>query len=210
MPIPKFLINNYKNWRLSNYNNSKSLYDKAATSKQKPKAIFISCCDSRVNPENIFQSQIGDFFIHRNIANIVPPFNKENDTTASALEYAIKALNVPHVIVLGHSCCGGIEYGYQMHIKNKVNKNLKSVNKWINQIGSIFNNSKNLKDTNDIHYFEKENIKNSINNLLTYPYILNLKKNNKIQIHGIWYELKSGKIMYLNYKSNKFEQIDHL
>ena len=97
-----------------------------------------------------------------------------------------------------------------MHIKNKVNKNLKSVNKWIDQIGSIFNNSKNLKDTNDIHYFEKENIKNSINNLLTYPYILNLKKNNKIQIHGIWYELKSGKIMYLNYKSNKFEQIDHL
>ena len=97
-----------------------------------------------------------------------------------------------------------------MHMKNKVNKDLKSINKWINQIGSIFDNPKYLKDTHNIHYFEKENIKNSINNLLTYPYIINLKMSNKIQIHGIWYELKSGKIMYLNYKSNKFEEIDYL
>ena len=58
-----------------------------------------------------------------------------------ALEYAIKSLNVPHIVILGHSCCGGIEYGYQL-FKEQINKNLKSVNKWINQLEHIFNNSK--------------------------------------------------------------------
>ena len=210
MPLPEFLISNYKNWKLNNYTKSKEKHINAAINKQKPKAVFISCSDSRVNPETIFKAEIGDFFVHRNIANIVPPYNDKSYTTAAVLEYAIKSLNVPHIVILGHSCCGGIEYGYQLHTNNKINKNFHFVNKWIGQLEHLFKKTKISDDKNKNQEFEKQNIKNSINNLLTYPFIVELKKNKKIQIHGLWYEIKSGKVMYLNEESNNFEDLNYL
>ena len=73
--------------------------------------MIISCCDSRVHVTSIFGSDAGEFFIHRNIANLVPPFKKDQDYhgTSAAIEYAVKTLKIPHIIVLGHSTCGGVK-----------------------------------------------------------------------------------------------------
>lgn len=73
-------------------------------------ALLISCCDSRVNGLSIFGAAHGDFFVHRNIANLVPPYHTDNhgQATSAVIEYAVTVLKVPRIIVMGHSKCGGV------------------------------------------------------------------------------------------------------
>ena len=79
-----------------------------ATFGQHPRAMIISCCDSRVNAMSLFGGKDGDFFIHRNIANLIPPFNPDGDHhgTSAAIEFAVTVIKVSHLIILGHSGCG--------------------------------------------------------------------------------------------------------
>ena len=78
--------------------------------------MIISCCDSRINVTSIFGADQGEFFIHRNIANLVPPYEPDGEPhgTSATIEYAVTALKVAHVIVMGHSSCGGVRGFYDM------------------------------------------------------------------------------------------------
>ncbi len=87
----------------------KALYERLATHGQSPKALMISCADSRVVPELITQSNPGDLFVCRNAGNIVPPFSQANGGVSSAVEYAVVALGVRDIIVCGHSDCGAMK-----------------------------------------------------------------------------------------------------
>ena len=110
-PLPTSLLNRYKGWKATQFEENKVWYKRLADEGQKPRAMIISCCDSRVHATSIFGADMGEFFIHRNIANLVPPFkvDMEYHGTSAAVEYAIKNLKIPHLIVLGHSNCGGIK-----------------------------------------------------------------------------------------------------
>ena len=116
-PLPEFLINRYKGWKSKTYLKNISWYKKIASEVQNPKAMVISCCDSRVHVTSIFGADEGEFFIHRNIANLIPPFSPDGDHhgTSAAIEYAIKVLKIQHLIILGHKDCGGIKSGHSMH-----------------------------------------------------------------------------------------------
>jgi carbonic anhydrase len=78
--------------------------------------MVISCCDSRVHVTSIFGADEGEFFIHRNIANLVPPYNPDGEYhgTSAAVEYAVTSLGVAHIVVLGHSNCGGVKGCHDM------------------------------------------------------------------------------------------------
>ena len=91
----------------------------SAKKKQSPKAMIISCCDSRVNVEKIFSAKHGELFIHKNIANLVPAYKNKslNCSTAAALEYGTLVLEVPAIIILGHSQCGGIKGLFRKSIR---------------------------------------------------------------------------------------------
>ena len=93
-PLPKFLKNRYNVWKATSYLQNEKNIKKLAKLGQKPQAMIISCCDSRVNVASIFGAKEGDFFIHRNIANIIPPYEstKTDHSTFAAIEYAIKEL----------------------------------------------------------------------------------------------------------------------
>ena len=122
-PLPTSLLNRYKGWKATQFEENKVWYKRLADEGQKPRAMIISCCDSRVHATSIFGADMGEFFIHRNIANLVPPFkvDMEYHGTSAAVEYAIKNLKIPHLIVLGHSNCGGIKGGYEQSQKNDKN-----------------------------------------------------------------------------------------
>ena len=211
MPLPDFLIDRYIDWKNNSFKKNKQLYEKLVTDGQKPKAMVISCCDSRVNISSIFGANIGDFFIHRNIANLVPPFNPNKDYhgTSAAIEYAIKNLKVPHIIILGHSNCGGIDYGYNScsgHIKS----NYEFIDQWIEILKPAFENVESIKTKEDkINLLEKESIKNFIKNLVEFPFVNALIKNGKLNVHGLWFDILTGKLMNLNFNKNKFENIIH-
>ena len=104
-PFPPSLLKHYKKWKSTDFEENKALHARLSEQGQKPEAMIISCCDSRVNPTSIFGTDIGQFFIHRNIANLVPPYRIDTaySGTPAALEYAIDNLKVPNLIILGHS-----------------------------------------------------------------------------------------------------------
>ncbi len=206
-PLPKFLIERYKVWKVKSFNKKKALHKKLAINGQNPKAMIISCCDSRVHVSSIFNADIGEFFIHRNIANIVPKFNiKDNYGTYASIEYAVKVLKVPHIIILGHSKCGGIDYAYK-YLKNKKN-NYIFIDAWLRTLKSSYKSiPKNISKSEKLNFFEKESIKDSILNLTDFPIIKKLIKKNKLQLHGLWYDIESGTLMYLDSNSNSFKKI---
>src|SRR5690349_2290476 len=89
--------------------NQSALFNKLTADGQSPKALMISCADSRIVPEQIMQAQPGDLFVCRNAGNIVPPFATQNGGVSSTVEYAVMALGVRDIIVCGHSDCGAMK-----------------------------------------------------------------------------------------------------
>ena len=107
----KDLIDGYKRFYKKSFEKKREFYDNLSKEGQSPKFLVISCCDSRVHPAQIMDTNPGDIFVIRNVANLVPinePDGKSHGTSA-AMEFAVKHLNVKHIIVLGHSQCGGIK-----------------------------------------------------------------------------------------------------
>ncbi|MGJ8558119.1 MAG: carbonic anhydrase, partial [Sulfitobacter geojensis] len=110
-PLPSYLVQRYHGWKATGYADNKAWYRRLASDGQHPRAMVISCCDSRVHVTSIFGADQGEFFIHRNIANLVPPYEPDGDHhgTSAAVEYAVRVLKVSNLMVLGHSNCGGIK-----------------------------------------------------------------------------------------------------
>tara|TARA_X000000950_G_scaffold180762_1_gene219233 strand:+ start:10019 stop:10651 length:633 start_codon:yes stop_codon:yes gene_type:complete len=210
MEIPKFLIERYQFWKKNTFEDYKNIYHQASKTAQKPIAMIVTCCDSRILENTIFGGGIGDYFVHRNIANIVPSKNDKalNIQTLSAIEYALKVLKIPNLIILGHSNCGGVEYSYKTLKDNKNVNNFEYINKWISCLKYSYNKiPKDLSENEKIIFFEQESIKQSIRNLSEYEFINKLIYENKLNVIGLWYQIHSGLIKFLNNK-NSFTNLD--
>ncbi len=208
-PLPEFLVDRYKDWKLKKYINQSEKFKRLAIQGQTPSSLIISCCDSRVQATSIFGSDEGEFFIHRNIANLVPKYsqNSKHSATLAAIEYAIKILKVRYIIILGHTGCGGIEASYNTNIKN-ISSDLVFVNEWLKIILPAFKNiSKNYSPEKQIMKLEEESIKNSLENLLSFPKIKQDVEAGKLSIHGLIHDIGSGNLKYLNPITEKFENI---
>ena len=210
MPLPDFLINKYIDWKENIFHKNKGLYEDLENNGQKPKAMIVSCCDSRVDANQIFAANPGDFFIHRNVANLIPDLNtkNENHEIISSIDFAILTLKISRIIILGHSSCGGIEYAFNKFSDENNNEGDSSLNKWIQPVKSSYDKvDKNQSKVDVIKSIEKESIINSIKNLKNYKKIDKLILENKLQIHGLYFEISTGKITQYDESSKKFELI---
>ena len=206
-PLPKFLVDRYKHWKTSTYLENELELKKLASSGQSPSTMVISCCDSRVHATSIFGADEGEFFIHRNIANLVPPYSPddENHGTSAAIEYAIKELKVQHLIILVHQDCGGIKNGYHMH-SNLVNFNYEFINKWLSILLPAFNKiHKDVSIQEQIYQLEQESIKASINNLFSFPFIKKSVENKNLSIHGLIHNIGTVDLKFFNPVTEDFE-----
>ena len=171
--------------------------------------MVISCCDSRIHATSIFGADEGEFFIHRNIANLVPIYSPdgENHGTSAAIEYAIKELKVQHLIILGHKDCGGIKNGHHIH-SNSANPKYEFINKWLSILLPAYNKiQKDISEQKQISQLEQESIKVSINNLLSFPFIKNAIDENSLSIHGLIHDIGSGNLKFLNPVTENFENL---
>jgi len=212
MHLPDFLKDKYNEWKLNKFPKISNLLNELEIKGQNPKAMIISCCDSRVNPNIIFKGNEGDYFIHRNIANLVPPSDTGSlhYATSSAIEYAVSSLKISDLIILGHSNCGGIKYAYECFVANKQKDN-SSIYNWIKNIRPAYMKlNKNVDKQNDLHNLEKLSIQNSISNLNSFPNIKNLILNKKLNVYGLWFEIKSGNLMVFNNEEKKFDNVNQL
>ena len=208
-PLPEFLVSRYKNWKSTSYSKNANKFKKLASFGQNPSSMVISCCDSRVHVTSIFGADEGEFFIHRNIANLVPRYfpDGEHHGTSAAIEYATKELKIRHLIILGHTGCGGIKSGHSLHTSN-LNPDYVFINKWLNILLPAFNNiSKNISQKNQIEQLEEESIKNSLNNLFSFPNIKKEVENKSLSIHALIHDIGSGGLKYLNPITEEFENL---
>src|SRR6476619_3668655 len=111
MQFPEQLIDGYRAFLVGRLRHEQDRYLGLAESGQSPQIMVIGCCDSRVSPEVIFDARSGELFVVRNIGNLVPPYTPDGAQRAvsAALEFAVQALKVKHIVVLGHERCGGIK-----------------------------------------------------------------------------------------------------
>ena len=184
------------------------MFEKLSEDGQKPSAMIISCVASRVQSTQIFDTEPGDFFIHRNIANLVPPYDRDSDNTgtAAALEFAVCGLKVSYIIILGHSGCGGIKNGYHLCKNDKKNADLFFVNKWLSTLKPAFSKlSLHNSDQSRIEELEKTSIKTSIDNLIEFPFIKNELEEGTLSIHGLWHDIASGNLEMLDPETMKFK-----
>ncbi len=209
MHLPDFLIDRYKDWKNNSFPKKQKFYNNLVVKGQKPKVMIISCCDSRVDPNKIFNAEDGEIFIHRNIANVVPSVNydKINYETYSAIEYGINILKIEDLIILGHSNCGGVKHAYRI-FSQEIPRNNKFIDKWIKNIKPAFKMLKHSKSEElQIETLEKLNIVNSISNLCEFSEINKKIKKNKLKIHGLWYEVSSANLQIYNQETKTFENI---
>ena len=210
-PLPPHLVERYHGWHEKDYEVKKALFHDLVDNGQHPLGMIISCCDSRVNLTAIFGADAGEFFIHRNIANLVPPFNLKGDHhgTSAALEYAVTALGVAHILVVGHSHCGGVQGCHDMCSgKNEALLEKTSfVGRWIEALRPAYERLAGTDKADDIHALEHEGVLLSLENLTTFPFVQEAIAGGKLSLHGLWHDIRNGELHHYNAGTQAFERV---
>ena len=170
--------------------------------------MVISCCDSRVHVTSIFGADQGEFFIHRNIANLVPPYKPDGEQhgTSAAVEYAVGALKVSHLIVMGHSSCGGVQGCYDMCSGNAPDLDDKSsfVGRWMDILRPGFERLPSGDDGTRVRALEKEAVITSLDNLMTFPFVREAVEADALALHGVWHNISEGGLEVLDGQTGTF------
>lgn len=206
--MEKIHFEGYSEFRSKYYADNKNLFSNLAEG-QSPHSMVITCSDSRVSASKILSAKPGDLFVAKNIGNIVPPYKVTKGATQAAIEYAVNALKIKHIIILGHSSCGACEYLYHEPIEGETK--LIHVDEWI-ELAYLAKNASILEchaDKSKIRseVTEKNNIKLSLERLISYPYIVKALTKNEIQLHGWWYDIGSGDLEVYNQATKNFEKV---
>jgi len=198
-PLPSYLIQRYHGWKATTYADNQSWYRLLAEGGQHPRAMVISCCDSRVHVTSIFGAEQGEFFIHRNIANLVPPCVNDGAQhgTSAALEYAVRALGVAHVIVMGHSNCGGVQGCLDMCSGRAPELEAADsfMGRWMDILRPGYDRVADIADEDDQRRaLEKEAVLVSLDNLLTFPFVASAVEEGRLTLHGLWNDIADGSL----------------
>ena len=211
-PLPTYLVKRYRGWKATTFEENKGWYQKLAEVGQRPRFMVISCCDSRVNITSIFGADSGEFFIHRNIANLVPPFKRDEEYhgTSAAIEYAVTGLKISNIIVLGHSSCGGVQNIFP-HFSEPEKANYNEtifIRRWLEILRPGFERIPKLEEVDqNIKNLEKQTVVVSLENLLSFPFISEAINNEELSLHGLWYDIKSGELLFYDQTSEQFKKV---
>ena len=210
--LPTYLAQRYLGWKATKFQENKAWFRHLADMGQHPRAMVISCCDSRVHVTSIFGADQGEFFIHRNIANLVPPFEPDGDYhgTSAAIEYAVTALNVAHLIVLGHSSCGGVQGCIDMCKGNapELEEKASFVGRWMDilrpKYGLVADETDLEKQARQL---EKHSVVTSLENLMTFPFIKDRVDQGVLSMHGLWTDIGEGGLESYNPTVKEFQAV---
>jgi len=201
------LIAGYANYYARYFQGESELHQKLAEG-QSPKILVIACCDSRVDPALITKAKEGDLFIVRNVANIVPPYESDHARhgVSAAIEFAVCHLNVQHVIVKGHSGCGGI-----LALLKGIQGQDQFISRWVSVLEpakkKVLEKFKSEISHEVCRACEHEGIKTSLANLRTFPFIHKKINEGKLALHGWYFDLSDGCLLKLEEASGKFVDI---
>lgn len=211
-PLPNYLVQRYHGWKATGYAENQSWYRQLAIGGQHPRAMVISCCDSRVHVTSIFGADQGEFFIHRNVANLVPPYEPDGDHhgTSAAVEYAVTMLNVSHLIVLGHSNCGGVKGCIDMcqgHAP-ELEKQSSFVGRWMDILKPSYDLVATENDPQvQAQALEKQSVLVSLNNLMSFPFVQSRVEDGLLTLHGLWTNISEGDLEFFHSGAQEFRPV---
>lgn len=192
------ILQGYADFRKQYATGNHSVMQQLAAHGQQPEVMIVACCDSRVDPSVILQCDPGELFVVRNVANIVPPYecDEKHHGTSAALEFGVRHLNVKHLIILGHTQCGGI---HALVNWDNTKKN-DFISNWVSLIDI------HLK-THDIDTCAKQALTHSYENCLTFPWIKKRVDNGTLKIHRWFFNIKAGEIFVYSEEHERFEAL---
>jgi carbonic anhydrase len=163
---------------------------------QQPQVMVVACCDSRVDPALLLQCDPGDLFVVRNVANIVPPYEKDeaHHGTSAALEFAVCYLNITDLVILGHSQCGGI---HALHHSESLHQN-DFITNWVSLIAHEHTQDESLDE------YAKSALLQSYQHCLTFPWIQQRLEDNTLRIHLWFFDIQRGEIFACDRDTKQF------
>jgi len=202
------LIDGFKRFKQTYFGDDKALYASMKTG-QPAKTLMVACCDSRVDPAILTDCDPGDLFIVRNVANLVPPCEEDqhHHGTSSAIEFAVKGLQVENIIVMGHANCGGIKGLWE---SDNINDS-QFIHRWV----SIAQEAKEWVKVNHAEASNAVQLKNceqrgvlvSLKNLMEFDFVRERVENGSLSIHGWYFDIPAGELLSYNPATDNFENV---
>ena len=211
-PLPNYLIDRYQSWKSGQFRDQQELYAQLAAEGQQPRTMLISCCDSRVEGHAFFGGAPGELFTLRNVANLVPaPTPQEGlHGTAAAVEYAVTALQVAHIVVLGHSQCGGVKAYYSMRQGQEGAPAADSViGSWLQSLRPAYQRASELKEPNadPLRQLEQQSVLVSIENLLAFDCVRERVAVQTLSLHASWLDIATATLHHYHPTHQRFQEL---
>lgn len=190
------LLAGYRRFREKGWPEQRPVLQSLADTGQRPRALVISCVDSRVDPSVIFDAAPGEMLTVRNVANLVPPYAPDvaYHGTSAALEFGVRVLAVPHVVVLGHELCGGVN----ALLEGAPDNARDFVAPWMSMAASAREHALSIGDPKERQRCcEQDVIKVSLRNLMSFPWIASPVAAGQLALHGAWFSIRSGELLLL-------------
>jgi carbonic anhydrase len=190
------LLAGYKRFRANGWPEQRRVFESLAENGQKPLTLVVACVDSRVDPTRIFDTRPGEMLTIRNVANLVPPYAPDSTYhgTSAALEFGVRVLEIPHVVVMGHGLCGGV----QSLIEGAPMEGLEFIASWMSIAREacadlLHTGTKEERQRN----CEFEAVKISLANLMTFPWVAERVAAGTLKLHGAWFDIRIGELLVL-------------
>lgn len=185
------LLEGHRRFRETTWPGLRSKYERLARRGQSPHTLVVASSDSRVDPQAIFSAEPGELFVIRNVANIVPPYEPDGKYhgTSAALQFGVKVLRIPRIVVLGHARCGGVKAlveGAPRHAQDYVDPWLSIMDPVLSPVGPDYD------DNRMEEYFERRVIKASLANLKTFPWIEALVGAGALTLQGFRFDIATS------------------
>ncbi len=210
MTLPQRLMDGYRAFAAGRLKTEQARFRLLAERGQAPEIMVIGCCDSRVSPEVIFDARPGELFVVRNIANLVPPYTPDGATRAvsAALEFAVQALKVRHIVVLGHARCGGIRAYAE---PDEPLSGGDFIGKWMELIAPAAAQIEPRSRYPDLAAFlaalEQSSVRNTLKNLMTFPWIAARVARGELELHGAYFDVATGMLSALDEPRGEFRPV---
>jgi carbonic anhydrase len=212
--FPERLTKGYRAFLEGRFAVERGRYQNLAGSGQAPSIMVIGCVDSRVSPEVIFDAAPGEILVARNVANLVPRYEPPSEEdpshqhgTSAALEFAVRALKVKHIVVLGHAFCGGIRAFVS---EDAPLSSSDFIGRWMSQIAPAAEEVTEPKGETDsyLRQLEFASVELSLRNLMTFPFVKGAVEKGELSLHGAFFGVASGKLLVRDNKTGQFEPVD--
>jgi carbonic anhydrase len=209
--FPEHLADRFRRFKYRHFAPNQDHYEKLAAEGQSPDVMIVSCSDSRVDPEMLFSAMPGELFVVRNVANLVPPFETQGKYhgVSAALEFAALNIRVKHIVVLGHSGCGGVRACLDHNAARQTQAEF--IVNWMSMLDDardkVIAAHEGAPENKLRGALEREGIKTSLANLRTFPCIQILEGRGSIALHGAYFDIASGMLEVLDRESGEFVKL---